>query len=523
MKKHLFPLQFNLITLLILLMLSQVSCTKSKTQTKERPNIIFILADDLGYGELGCYGQSKIETPNIDQLAKQGMRFTQHYSGAPVCAPSRCVLLTGKHTGHAQIRGNDEWNERGDVWNYVAQVNDSILEGQRPMKKETTTLASVLKKAGYTTGIAGKWGLGAPHTHSTPLQMGFDFFIGYNCQRQAHTYYPLHLYKNDRRISLGNDTVAPSSKLVRGADPYQLDSYANFNLDTYSPDVIFDGLQHFIDDNNPKKTGKPFFMYWATPLPHAPLQAPAKWIEYYVSKFGDEEPYLGDKGYFPHRYPKAAYAAMVSYLDERVGMLVKQLKKLGLYENTLIVFTSDNGPTYNGGTNSSWFNSAKPFRSEYGRGKGFVYEGGIRVPMIASYPGVIQSNTTSHHVSAFWDVLPTLCELTQIAPPAQLDGISYLPTLKGENNKQQKHPFLYWEFPEYNGQQAVRLGKWKAVRKNIANGNLEIELYNLKNDPREENNIAKAHPDVVKQIENIMKSEHVRSENELFQLKALGD
>ena len=504
------------------LFFTNCSFSESKIKEDRRPNIIYILADDLGYGDLGCYGQEKIETPHIDQMAKEGMTFTQHYSGAPVCAPSRCVLLTGRHTGHAQIRGNDEWTERGDVWNYFAQVNDSTLEGQRPLKKGTETMASILKQAGYSTGIVGKWGLGAPHSHSTPLQMGFDFFVGYNCQRQAHTYYPVHLYKNDRRLYLGNDTIAPTKKLAKGADPYDNANYADFNLQSYSADIMFEELQQFVIDNNPSKTGKPFFMYWATPVPHVPMQAPQRWVNYYRAKFGDEEPYLGQQSYFPQRYPRAAYAAMVSYMDEQVGMLVKQLKAMGLYENTLIVFTSDNGPTFNGGSDSPWFDSAGPFKSEYGWGKCFVHEGGIRVPMIASWPWKIKAGTQTDHISAFWDVLPTVCEIADTPLPGNVDGISFLPTLLGEN-KQRQHKYLYWEFPELGGEQAVRMDNWKAIRKDIKKGNLDIELYNLKTDIQELNNVADKHPEVVKEIEAIMKNEHIRSGNKHFQLKELGD
>ena len=501
-----------------------VSCTAAKNNENKqvaKPNIIYILADDMGYGELGCYGQEKIETPNIDKLAQEGMRFTQHYAGSPVSAPSRCMLLTGKHPGHAQIRGNDEWASRGDVWSYRAMLADSTLEGQRPLRDDTQTLSRMLKKANYTTGIVGKWGLGAPNTHSTPTQMGFDFFVGYNCQRQAHTYYPLHLYKNDVRIYLDNDTVAPNTLLDKGADPYDINSYKKYNLKTYAGDVMFDELTGFINENNPNKTGHPFFMYWATPIPHVPLQAPQKWVDYYVEKFGDEEPYLGNKDYFPQRYPHAAYAGMISYLDEQVGLLVAQLKELGLYENTLIIFTSDNGATFNGGTDSPWFNSGGPFDEEFGRGKGYTYEGGIRVPMIASWPGHITPNSESDHISAFWDVMPTFCEIAGVEAPEDTDGISFLPTLMGKT--QPKHKYLYWEFPESGGQQAVRMGKWKAIRKNITKGNMVLELYDLEQDIKEQNNIAVKHPSIVKQMEEIMKKEHVPAEIERFKMKELGD
>lgn len=482
-----------------------------------KPNIIFILADDLGYGDLGCYGQTKIETPNIDRLAASGILFKQHYSGSPVSAPSRCVLLTGKHTGHSQVRGNDEWAERGDVWNYKAMIADSALEGQKPMLPGTVTLPSLLKKAGYTTGMIGKWGLGAPHTESIPTKMGFDYFFGINCQRMAHTFYPLFLYENDRRYNLDNDTVAPHSKLAEGADPLNPASYSPFNLKEYAPDIMFHKLTDFVSNNK----DKPFFLYWATPIPHAALQAPQKWVDYYVEKFGDEKPYLGESGYFPHRYPHAAYAAMISYLDDQVGNLVSQLKDLGIYENTLIIFTSDNGPTFNGGTDSPWFRSGGPFRSENGFGKANVNEGGIRVPMIASWPSQIAKGSVSGHISAFWDALPTFCDIAGIKPPGDSDGISFLPELTGK--KQKQHRYLYWEYPENGGQQAVIFEKYKAMRKNMHKGNADFELYDLESDKEETNNIAAAHPEIIRKIEDIIKKEHKKSPNPRWQLKVLGD
>ena len=478
-----------------------------QSQVVRKPNIIFILADDLGYGDIGVYGQNKIETPNIDNLARQGMLFRQHYSGAPVCAPSRCILLTGKHSGHAQVRGNDEWDSRGDVWNYRAMLADSTLEGQQPMATGTVTIAGLLHDAGYKTGIVGKWGLGAPQSKSTPLGMGFDFFFGYNCQRQAHTYYPVHLYKNDHRVYLNNDIVPPDSVLPKGTDLYNPANYSAFNQRDYAPDLMFEEITHFVNESHKQ----PFFLYWATPIPHAALQAPLRWVDYYVKKFGDEKPYDGKKSYVPVRYPHASYAAMISYLDEQVGLLVKQLKELGVYENTLIIFTSDNGPTYNGGTDSPWFDSGGPFKSEYGYGKGFVNEGGIRIPLIASWPGTIKPGSISDHASAFWDWLPTLCEISGIQPPANIDGISFLPELKG--TKQKQHQYLYWEFPEYGGQQAVLLGKWKAIRKNMQKGNMRWELYDLELDPVESMDVAGNHPSIINEVEQIVKREHVKSFN----------
>lgn len=470
------------------------------------PNIIYILADDLGYGELGCYGQQKIETPNVDMLARSGVMFTQHYTGAPVSAPARNVLLTGLHPGNSQIRGNEEWAERGNVRDYRAMLADSTLEGQHPMGPGTLTLAHLLNDAGYNTALIGKWGLGAPHTESVPPKMGFDYFFGYNCQRQAHTYYPMHLYENYKRVYLNNDTVAPHTRLPQCTDLFDESVYTPFNLNEYAPDVMFNAMTRYINQNNPKKTGKPIFLYWATPIPHVPLQAPQGWVDYYVEKFGDEEPYDGRFGYFPNRYPRAAYSAMVSYLDEQIGLLVKQLKEMGIYDNTLIIFTSDNGPSFSGGADSPFFDSNRPFKNEYGWSKGFLHEGGIRVPMVASWPGKIEPGRISHHVSAFWDVLPTFCEIAGIEPGIETDGISFLPELLDE--EQPTHEYLYWELHEYDGQQAIRWGRWKGIRKNIFQGNMDIELYDLENDIQEQQNVAAEYPEIVRHIEQKMKDFH---------------
>lgn len=486
-------------------------------QKTAKPNIIYILADDLGYGDLGCYGQKRIETPNIDKLAASGMRFTQHYSGAPVCAPSRCVLLTGKHMGHAYIRGNDEWAERGKVWDYKAMIADSVLEGQRPLPESEVTIAQLLKTVEYTTGIVGKWGLGAPNTNSIPTKKGFDFFYGINCQRMAHTYYPVFLYKNDHRVYLDNDTVSPGTKLDEDADPYDLKSYQKFTLKEYAPDLMFTEITNFVKENK----SRPFFMYWATPIPHTAIQAPQRWVDYYVKKFGDEKPYIGDKGYFPHRYPHAGFAAMISYLDEQVGFLVQQLKDLGIYENTLIIFTSDNGPTYVGGTDSPWFDSGGPFKSEYEWAKGFTHEGGIRIPMIASWPEHIKKATTSQLISGFQDVLPTLCDISGVKAPENIDGISFLPELTG--GKQKEHQYLYWEFPETGGQQAIRMGHWKGIRRNIRKGNMKIELFDLDNDIQELNDVSGKYPEIVKSMEEIMIKEHIPAQNDRFKMVELGD
>ncbi|RHU25308.1 MULTISPECIES: arylsulfatase [Parabacteroides] len=484
---------------------------KESEQTK--PNIIYILADDLGYAELGCFGQEKIETPNIDQLAAEGMRFTNHYSGQAVSGPSRCSLFTGLHSGHAYIRGNDPVASRGDVWNYRAMVADSTLEGQRPVPANTIMIPRKLKEAGYATACIGKWGLGWPGSESTPNKMGFDFFYGYNCQRMAHTYYPPFLYRNESREYIDNELVVPGTKLDEGADVLNEENYRKFTQSEYTPDLMYHELLNFVEHS----ASEPFALFWTTPVPHVPLQAPERWVKYYVDKWGDEKPYLGEAGYYPCRYPHATYAAMISYWDEQIGGLVRQLKELGIYENTVIIFTSDNGPTFNGGADSPYFDSAKPFKSEAGWGKANLREGGIRVPMIAVWPGHIESGVTSDLLSAFWDMMPTMCEIAGVdCPPT--DGISMLPEMTGKTEQQKKHEFLYWEFPESGGQRAVRMGEWKAFVGDIKKGNRNIELYNLTKDPREQQDVSSEHPDLVEKALNIFRSQHTEPVVEGFRM-----
>ena len=502
--------------LFFLIIIVSFGCSSGE-ETSQKPNIIFFLADDLGYGEIGVYGQEKIQTPNIDALAESGMLFTQHYSGAPVCAPARYVFLTGQHTGHAFIRGNDEWKERGDVWDYQNACLVPTFEGQRPIPENTVTLGKILKQEGYTTSILGKWGLGAPETEGIPNLQGFDYFYGYNCQRQAHNLYPPHLWENTKKDTLRNEMVIPHTKLDASVDPYQESSYEKFTQEEYAPEKIHQKSLEFIR----AKSDQPFFMYYASPLPHLPLQAPEKYVDEYRGILGDEEPYSGEKGYFPNRYPRATYAAMITYLDHQLGELIQTLKEEGLYENTIIIFSSDNGPTYTGGVDFDFFESSKPFANGYGRTKGFVYEGGIRVPLIVSWPNHIKAGTVSHHISAFYDLMPTICDLANVASPQEIDGISFKSALLGA--KQQQHEFLYWEFPSYNGQQAVRMGKWKGVRKDIFEGNLNLELYNLEEDPEEQIDVSKQYPEMVSKIEEIMAQEHEPSDNDLFRFEQLGD
>ncbi|MEK9957903.1 MAG: arylsulfatase [Flavobacteriaceae bacterium] len=494
-----------------------VGC-QANEQSSTPPNIIYILADDLGYGELGVYGQEKIKTPHIDALAQNGMLFTQHYSGAPVCAPARYMFLTGKHSGHAHIRGNDEWRERGEVWDYIKAFEDPNLEGQRPIPSQTLTLGKQLKKAGYQTAIIGKWGLGAPLTEGVPNRQGFDYFYGYNCQRQAHNLYPGHLWENDTKVLLNNALIAPHVKLDPQADPNDPASYADYTQQDYAPKLMHDKALSFIRTNKDQR----FFLYYASPLPHLPLQAPREYVARYQQIFGPETPYTGDKGYFPNQTPRATYAAMISYLDDQVGELVSLLKELDLYDNTLIVFTSDNGPTYTGGVDFDFFNSAGALSNGYGRTKGFVYEGGVRVPFIASWPGKIAPGTVNDHPSTFYDMMPTFSAIAGIDPPADTDGISFKDALFQQPQK--KHDFLYWEFPSYTGQQAVRMGPWKGIRKNILKeNNLTIELYHLEDDPQETKDVAEKHPEIVAQIQQIMEEQHRPAIIERFKMPALGD
>lgn len=493
------------------------SChTSGKTfSSTDKPNIIYILADDLGFGELGIYGQKIIETPHLDALGRNGKVFMQHYTSAPVCAPARYMLLTGKHAGHSYIRGNDEWRERGEVWDFKKAVLDSTLEGQRPIPENEILFPFLLQKNGYLTSIFGKWGLGAPHTNSIPTKMGFDYFYGYNCQRQAHTYYPVHLYENEAKVQLNNALVIPNTKLQPDQDPLNPVSYLPFNQKDYAPDLMFDKMLNFIDKNKEK----PFFIYWATPIPHNPIQAPEKWVKFYQNKIGQEKPYLGQNGYFPHPSPRAGYAAQISYLDEQVGLLVEHLKKTGLYEKTVILFSSDNGATFSGGTDAPYFNSNGPYDEAYGKGKGFVYEGGIKVPFIVHWPKQVKSGINNSLVSSQYDMYATLLEIAGVKNIPKTDGISLCPTIF-EKGVQKDHDFLLWVFPEYGGQVAIRLGKWKLIRQNLKDPKNKptLELYDLSKDPNEKENIAANYPDIIQKMSDIFQHEHTVAEIDRFRI-----
>lgn len=460
------------------------SCKEEKKETiikktPNKPNIIYILADDLGYGDLSCYGQEKFETPNIDRLASQGMLFTQHYSGSTVCAPSRSALLTGMHTGHTVVRGNKEVRP----------------EGQYPIPDKTYTLAEAMKKAGYTTGAFGKWGLGFPGSEGDPLNQGFDTFYGYNCQRLGHNYYPYHLWSNRDSIVLVENAGSTDG--------------------AYAPELIHKETLKFMEVHK----NEPFFLYVPSIIPHAELAAPEVYMKKHRGKYPPEKAYQGiDNGdgfnLGPYRSQKethAAFAAMVNVLDDQVGEIMAKVEELGIADNTIIIFTSDNGPHQEGGADSEYFDSNGPLKGV----KRDLYEGGIRVPMIVSWPGKIGPNTKTDHISAFWDVFPTISEIVGTDVPDNLDGISFLPTLLGDTANQNKHEYLYWEFHEKGGRQAVRMGNWKAVKYNVLKDpEALIELYNLVEDRAEANNIAAEHPDVITEMEKILKE--ARTPSEIF-------
>jgi arylsulfatase len=473
-------------TALCLLLFAACAAPEEPARPK---NVIVILADDLGYSELGCYGQELIRTPNIDRLAAAGMRFTQHYSGSPVCAPSRCVLMTGYHTGHAIVRNNWE----GGGWDRGAP------EGQYPLPEGTPTLARSLQDAGFATGCVGKWGLGGPETSGHPNRQGFDLFHGYLCQRIAHNYYPTHLWLNDEKDLLeGNEWFRPHQKLT---EPLESDDayYERYAAATYAPDVMTATALDFIADN----AAEPFFLYFASTIPHVALQVPREDVEAYPSEW-DEAPYLGQKGYLPHPSPRRAYAAMVSHLDRDVGRILDKLEELGIADETLVLFTSDNGPTFNGGSDSEFFDSAHAMRGL----KCSVYEGGIRVPLIASWPGHIAPGSTSDHISAFEDILPTILELTSTAAHTGIDGISFAPTLTGAA-AQPEHTHLYWE---YGNQQALRAGDWKAVRRKLKKGDKAIEIYNLVSDPGERTDLSSTQPEVLARMQALLEASRFPSE-----------
>ncbi|MGN6493871.1 MAG: arylsulfatase [Agriterribacter sp.] len=469
-------------TLLPLLIFSLLYCSNVFSQ-KAKPNIIYIYADDLGIGELGCYGQQKIKTPNIDKIAREGIRFTQHYSSFPVCAPSRCALLTGRNAGHSYIRGNYE----------LGGFEDEKEGGQMPLPESAFTIGHLMKQAGYTTGAIGKWGLGMFDNTGNPNKQGFDYFYGYVCQKQAHNFYPTHLWENGKWDTLNNPFIYVHSPLPADAVDSDFDKFKGKD---YSVTKMAEKTFSFIRQNR----NKPFFLYLPYTGPHVSLQAPDEAIKEYLGKF-DEQPYYGDKGYASSKYPLSTYAAMITYMDKQVGLIMNLLKELKLDENTIVMFSSDNGATFDvGGVNAEFFNSTAGLRGR----KTDLYEGGIRAPLVARWPGHIPAGKVTNHISVQFDMMATLADVAEIKAP-QNDGISFLPTLLGKNDKQQKHPYLYFEFPERSGQVALRIGDWKLVKSNMKKDrNAPWELYDLLKDKAEANNIASQHPELVKKAEQLL-------------------
>ncbi len=456
--------------------LGPVSCLRMKGP----PNIIFIMADDLGWNELGCYGQEKIQTPNVDRLAAQGMKFTRCYSGSAVCAPARCNLMTGMHAGHAYVRSNYP----------VEDPEPGIFGGQLPLPDETVTIAEVLQQRGYATGCFGKWGLGAVGSSGDPLNQGFDRFYGYNCQRHAHNLYPRYLVSDQDNIWLEGNT--------RG-----------LTGEHYGPQRIADEMLQFVRENQ----DRPFFLYYPTLIPHLPLQVPAEFLAQYEGMW-PETPYTGDR-YLPHPTPRAAYAAMITFMDAQVGRLLRLLEELDLEENTVIFFTSDNGTTHlEDQVDYEFFNSVGPLRGL----KGQLYEGGIRVPLVVRWPGRIIPGSTSEHIAAHYDMPATLADIAGSSMPLKTDGISLLSTLRGREPQQKEHDYLFWDFAGYGGQVAVRMGQWKGIKTDLRqNPDAPLELYNLEEDIGEQNNVAAENPEIVEQIEKIMLEDRTRPETEAFQ------
>lgn len=432
-----------------------------------KPNIIYILADDLGYGDLSCYGQTHFSTPNIDRLASEGIRFSQHYAGSAVSAPSRCCLMTGVHTGHATIRENRSTNT-----NVRIDLSD-----------EDITIAQILQAQGYTTGIFGKWGLGQEKSKATPCKKGFDRFVGFIDQRDAHNHYPPFLHYNENRVDI------PENQ--------------NGQCGIYANDVFTQEAKQFISENK----DKPFFIYIPYTIPHAELRVPEDDMEHFRNRYLPETPFVpGAKStYRAQEQPRAAFAAMITRMDRHIGEIMDLIAQLGLDEQTIIMFSSDNGPHKEGGADPYYFNSNGSQRGI----KRDLYEGGIRVPFIVRWKGTIAPGSESPHICTFWDFMPTLCELTGTPIPEKIDGISYLPTLLGQTDKQQQHEVLYWEYPRIGYTlQAVRIGDFKAVRTDTGK---PIEIYNIKKDPKEQNDLSAQYPELVKRAQNLFISMHTPS------------
>ncbi len=437
--------------------------TATATQPESaQPNIVFILADDLGYGDLGCYGQKRLATPNLDRLANQGMRFTRHYAGMTVCAPSRCVLMTGLHSGHSTVRTN--WDP--------------------PMPIGTLTIARKLRDVGYATGAFGKWGIGNVIPENDPQEKGFDRFYGYVDMYHAHNFFPPFMVRNGTREPLRND-------LIPGSDDGPNSGRGNgvsANPTDYAPDFIRQEAIKFIETHANER----FFLYLALNMPHANNEGGKASFQR-----GMEVPSYGEFANQDWPNPERGFARMMEHIDQSVAMVVGRLQELGLSDRTLVIFTSDNGPHQEGGHHVDFFDSNGNLRGR----KRDLYEGGIRVPLIAYWPGKIASASTNAHLSGFQDWMPTLCELAGAPVPAQCDGLSLVPTLLGNHGKQPKHDSLYFEFYEGGGKQAVVTERWKCVRLNWNDKpNGPVELYDLESDESEQTSLADSNSEIVQQM-----------------------
>jgi arylsulfatase A-like enzyme len=463
-----------------------------------RLNVVLIVADDLGFGELGCYGQTKIRTPNLDRLASQGLRFTQFYAGAATCAPSRCCLLTGLHSGHAEIRAN----KAAGAGNKPADV------GEFPIRDEAVTLAEVFRAAGYATGAFGKWGLGPINSSGAPHRQGFDVFFGYTSQAAAHSYFPPHLWRNETLVPLNDPPVPGHAKQPEGEVVAE-----HWLGKRYAPDSMLVEATDFIRRNR----DEPFFLYLPFIEPHVALHPPTRLVESYPGRW-DDRPYRGGNGYLPHPRPRAAYAALITSLDEHVGRILETLDESGLTDKTLVVFTSDNGTTHSadkepgfdiGGVDADFFNSVAGLRGR----KGSLYEGGIRVPLIVRWPGRIAPNGQTDFASYAPDLFPTLCAAAEIEGPNGLDGINLVPVLEGSPAIPERNPMV-WVFAEYGGQVAVRFGQTKVVRQRLLTERPGTwEVYDLAGDPTESHNLAATQPDAVARAIEIFRREVSENRN----------
>jgi arylsulfatase A-like enzyme len=476
-----------------------------KAESSNRLNVVFILADDLGWGELGCYGQEKIPTPNIDRLASQGMRFTQHYSGAPVCAPSRCVLMTGKHLGHAEVRGNMQ----------ARQKFPEFTEGQYPLTEGAITFPVLFQQAGYATGAMGKWGLGPVGSTGDPNRKGFELFVGYNCQAVAHSFYPEHLWRNDQKITINSRPIPGHSRTPKG--DVRMEDWIG---ETYAPHRMIAEAEQFIADH----ASEPFLLYLPFTEPHVAMHPPIESVNRFPKDW-DPEVYRGGNGYLPHPRPRAAYAAMISDLDQYVGRVLTALDIHGVSDRTLVIFSSDNGTTHEGakepkfhvgGADPTFFNSTRDLRGF----KGSVYEGGIRVPMIAKLPGRIPEGTVNDIPCYFADWFPTLCHASRLDAPAGLDGESLWPVLTNTGALTRQKPMI-WVFPEYQGQVAVRIGDYKLIRQKLKTKMPgPWEVYNLAQDRSESKDLAKEKTELIEQAVTLLRQEV--DANEIFPLTIPG-